>query len=153
LERYDRNIIVSDIDCQFIHSPFDLFEAMENKAEVGYFSSPGPAPNLLYPAPLLFFRNGDAAHRFLKVAGDYMRAKLAEHDVWTVDQAGLLRAIAELSKTEPEHLQDLTESTGGFRSFQRHNEETDLKRSLRGNKDNRLSFNIGPDGKPIFLVD
>lgn len=151
LERYGRPIIVSDIDTLFTASPAPLLKAANQDVCFGYFKKPGPAPSLLYHAQLLVFRPTIVCQVFLDTLTRFIRAKLAEHDVWLIDQTALLRAAATLQENHPGSIIELSNSLGSVDKFQTHNLETQLKRKMRGIKDEKMNFRIDADGKPHFM--
>lgn len=137
-------VVVSDIDVLWHRSPADLLAA---SGDFGYFAKPGPAPNLLYHAQLLLFRNTPPAVRLVAHAANYIRAKIKEFDAWTVDQVALLRAVLELG--DGLDARDFNTDFGAIEAFHELQPAgLEEKRRLRQVEGGTLSFDIGPDGKP-----
>lgn len=96
LTKYQRPILVTDIDVECIQDPSNLFERMEG-ADIGYtrFTTVRDAWDK-YPATALLFKPTEAAIGFCRHLAAMMTVLIQQHpQPWFVDQVALYRMIEE----------------------------------------------------------
>ncbi len=154
LEHYNRDVIVSDIDIKFIRPPEQILAQLGEK-HFGCFKKITPAPNLTYHAQLLAFKNSPQVIRFMERVNYYLRGKLAEQEIWTVDQTALIWALGVGKKADRDFksfILDLNNIYPSIDTFQIHDQSTDIKRQLRDyeHQNNLLEFALDENGKPYL---
>lgn len=154
LDHYRRPLVVSDIDVEFRRPPGEVLAAAAAAgADLAYFAAPSPSPSLTYHAQLTVFADSTPARRIARETSAYLRAKVLEKPVWTVDQVGLMRAVlmARADPARPARIHDLNQDFGHIGAVQ---EVQDMplaaKRNLRGLDDGRLRVTFDDQGKPLI---
>jgi hypothetical protein len=93
IERYGRDLVLSDIDSEFPPRFGEVLEAAAAPSVAYIDRSAMIEPSLRIDASLMGIRADAAGRRFLDTVGDYLGGKLVEEmPLWTMDQVALFRA-------------------------------------------------------------
>lgn len=119
LTKYNRPLLVTDIDIESLQHPIKLFEQMKD-CDIGYtrFGTVRDAWDL-YPATALAFRNTPASIDFCKHLSGMIWTLLGLHpDPWFVDQVALFRLIeGGLTTAKLAYLEYLLTDTDSPKAF------------------------------------